>query len=269
MSERTRPQADHAGGDAAPAAETIRIVLADDHAVVRSGLRMLLDSERDFEVVAEASDVESARRYVRGHHPAVLVLDLNMPGGSSLEAIPVIREESPDTQIVVLTMQQEPAFAREALGAGALGYVLKEAADDELVEAVRRAAAGESYLNPRLGARIASEPPPGPPDDLSEREVDVLRLIALGHTNAEIAEQLYLSVRTVETHRSHIQQKLRLSTRAELVGYALERGLIARQPAAGGGAPAHGSAGSPALGLASGSALSRSACRSGSSGGSC
>ena len=123
-------------------------------------------------------------------------------------------------------MQQEPAFAREALGAGALGYVLKEAADDELVEAVRRAAVGESYLNPRLGARIASEPPPGPPDDLSEREVDVLRLIALGHTNAEIAEQLFLSVRTVETHRSHIQQKLRLSTRAELVDYALKRKLI-------------------------------------------
>jgi two-component system response regulator NreC len=158
----------------------------------------------------------------------VLVLDLNMPGGSSLEAIPQIRGESPDTQIVVLTMQQEPAFAREALSAGALGYVLKEAADEELVEAVRRAAAGESYLNPRLGARIAAEPPPGPPDDLSEREVDVLRLIALGHTNAEIAGQLYLSVRTVETHRSHIQQKLRLSTRAELVGYAIDRGLIAR-----------------------------------------
>ena len=204
----------------------IRIVLADDHAVVRSGLRMLLDSEHDFEVVAEASDIESTRRYVSGHRPQVLVLDLNMPGGSSLEAIPTLRQEAPDTQIVVLTMQQEPAFAREALSAGALGYVLKEAADDELVEAVRRAAVGESYLNPRLGARIASEPPAGSPDDLSEREVDVLRLIALGHTNAEIAEQLYLSVRTVETHRAHIQQKLRLATRAELVGYALERGLI-------------------------------------------
>jgi two-component system, NarL family, response regulator NreC len=222
--EAALPQGD--SGDQAPSSEAIRIVLADDHAVVRSGLRMLLDSEDGFEVVAEASDVEGAGRYVRGHHPDVLVLDLNMPGGSSVEAIPVIRSESPDTQIVVLTMQQEPAFAREALGAGALGYVLKEAADEELVEAVRRAAVGESYLNPRLGARIASEPPPGPPDDLSEREVDVLRLIALGHTNAEIAEQLFLSVRTVETHRSHIQQKLRLSTRAELVGYALERGLI-------------------------------------------
>jgi len=213
-------------GAAAPSTDPIRLVLADDHAVVRSGLRMLLDSESEFEVVAEASNIEDARRYVRGHRPKVLVLDLNMPGGSSLEAIPILRQESPDTQIVVLTMQQEPAFAREALGAGALGYVLKEAADDELVEAVRNAAVGESYLNPKLGARIASEPPPGPPDDLSEREVDVLRLIALGHTNSEIAEQLFLSVRTVETHRSHIQQKLRLSTRAELVDYALKRKLI-------------------------------------------
>ncbi|MFZ1153871.1 MAG: response regulator transcription factor [Solirubrobacteraceae bacterium] len=220
------PNEDASGEDEAGAPESIRIVLADDHAVVRSGLRLLLDNESDFEVVAEASDIDSARRYVRGHHPKVLVLDLNMPGGSSLEAIPVIREESPGTQIVVLTMQTEPVFAREALAAGALGYVLKEAADDELVEAVRRAAVGERYLNPRLGARMAAEPPPGPPDNLSEREVEVLRLIALGHTNAEIGEQLYLSVRTVETHRSHIQQKLMISTRAELVGYALDRGLI-------------------------------------------
>jgi two-component system response regulator NreC len=205
---------------------TIRIVLADDHAVVRSGLKLLLESESDFEVVAEAGDIESAKRYVRGHKPMVLVLDLNMPGGSSLEAIPKIKEHNPDTHIVMLTMQQEPAFARYALSAGAIGYVLKEAADDELVEAVRRAAKGESYLNPRLGARLASEPAPGPPDDLSEREVDVLTLIALGHTNAEIAERLYLSVRTVETHRAHIQQKLNLSSRADLVAYALKRGLI-------------------------------------------
>jgi two-component system response regulator NreC len=206
--------------------DTITIVLADDHAVVRRGLRLLLEGEPDFEVVAEVGDIATARRYVHGHHPAVLVLDLNMPGDSSLEAIPAIREETPETQIVVLTMQEEPAFARRALGAGAIGYVLKEAADDELVEAIRRAAVGERYLNPRLGARLASEPPPGPPDDLTAREVDVLRLIALGHTNAEIAQQLYLSVRTVETHRAHIQQKLRLSSRAELVRYALERRLI-------------------------------------------
>jgi two-component system, NarL family, response regulator NreC len=207
-------------------ASLIRLVLADDHAVVRAGLRLLLDAESDFEVVAEAGDVDAARRYVRGHHPDVLVLDLNMPGGSSLEAIPAIREEAPDTQVVVLTMQEEPAFARQALASGAAGYVLKEAADSELVEAVRRAAMGEIYLNPTLGARIAREPPPGPPDDLSEREVEVLRLIALGHTNTEIARQLYLSVRTVETHRAHIQQKLRVSSRAELVRYALQRGLV-------------------------------------------
>jgi len=226
MARRDPDHPDSGKAEAGPPQETIRIVLADDHAVVRSGLRMLLDSESDFEVVAEASDVDGARRYVRGHHPAVLVLDLNMPGGSSLDAIPMIREDAPETQIVILTMQDEPAFARHALSAGAIGYVLKEAADDELVEAIRRAAAGERYLNPRLGARLAAEPVPGPPDDLSEREVDVLRLIALGHTNAEIAEQLYLSVRTVETHRAHIQQKLRLTTRAELVQYALQRALI-------------------------------------------
>ncbi len=222
-SERAaEPGADGVG----EAVEAVRIVLADDHAVVRSGLRMLLDHERGFEVVAEAEDIDAARRYVLGHRPNVLIVDLNMPGGSTLQAIPRLREEFPDTQIVVLTMQQEAAFAREALGAGALGYVLKEAADEELVQAVRNAAKGESYLNPRLGARIASESPPGPPDDLSQREVDVLQLIALGHTNAEIAQQLFLSVRTVETHRAHIQQKLGLSTRAELVGYAIERGLI-------------------------------------------
>lgn len=209
-----------------PTTAIIRIVLADDHTVVRSGLQLLLDKEPDFEVVAQAGDIDSARRYVRGHHPQVLVLDLNMAGELSIESIPLIREESPGTQIVVLTMQTEPAFAREALAAGALGYVLKDAAEHELVEAVRNAAAGESYLNPRLGAKIAAEPPPGPPDDLSAREVEVLTLIARGFTNTEIAEQLYLSVRTVETHRAHIQQKLRLSTRSELVGYAFERGLI-------------------------------------------
>ncbi len=205
---------------------TIRVVIADDHSVVRRGLRQLLDAEDGLEVVAEAEDVPGARRYVKGHRPDFLVLDLNMPGGSSLKAIPEILSESPHTQIVVLTMQNEPAYAREALSAGVLGYVLKDAADAELVEAIKRAAAGDTYLNPRLGARVAAEPPPGPPGGLSEREVEVLRMIALGHTNAEIAQQLFLSVRTVETHRAHIQQKLRLDTRAELVRYALEHKLV-------------------------------------------
>ena len=212
-----------------PDTDDITIVLADDHAVVRSGLRLLLERAGGMRVVSEAGDAEAALRTVLGHKPAVLVLDLNMPGPlTSLDAIPRVAEASPGTRVVVLTMQEDPEFARHALRAGAAGYVLKEAADSELVEAVRRAAAGETYLNPRLGAALAAAPPEpaGPPDDLTDREVEVLRLIALGHTNTEIAAQLYLSVRTVETHRAHIQQKLRLSTRAELVRYALERGLL-------------------------------------------
>jgi two-component system response regulator NreC len=202
------------------------IVLADDHTVMRNALRMLLDAEDDFEVVAEAGTAEDAVRYVRGHKPTVLILDLNMPGGSSLDAIPDVKEASPATEIVVLTMQNEPAFARRALQAGVLGYVLKEAADAELVQAVRSAAAGDTYLQPALGARLAAGADGRQADELSDRERDVLRLIALGHTNAEVAEQLYISIRTVESHRAHIQQKLRLSTRAELVRYALEHGLV-------------------------------------------
>jgi len=207
----------------------IRIVLADDHGVVRAGLRLLLDADPGFEVVAEASDVDGALRAVLGHKPDVLVLDLNMPGAqSSLEALPLVTERSPATRTVILTMQEDPEYARRALRAGALGYVLKEAADTELVEAVRRAAAGGTYLNPSLGARLATTPEhlAGPPGGLSDREAEVLRLISLGHTNAEIAEHLFLSVRTVETHRAHIQQKLGRSTRAELVRYALDHGLL-------------------------------------------
>jgi two-component system response regulator NreC len=212
------------------ASETRRItlLLADDHAVVRSGLRLLLEAEPGHQVVAEAASAEDALRYARAHRPDVLVLDLNMPGRPSLEVIPELRTAVPDTAIVVLTMQEDPAFAREALRAGALGYVLKEAADEELLQAVRLAAQGETYLNPRLGARLAAEPPApaGPPDDLTEREVEVLRLIALGHTNSEIAGQLYLSVRTIESHRAHIQHKIRRTSRAELVHYALEHGFV-------------------------------------------
>jgi two-component system, NarL family, response regulator NreC len=202
------------------------IVLADDHTVVRSALRMLLEAEPGFEVVAEAGNADDAARYVLGHKPTVLILDLNMPGRSSLEAIPDIRGASPATEIVVLTMQNESAFARRALQAGVRGYVLKEAADTELVQAVRSAAAGQTYLQPALGARMAAEPDAEPEDDLSDREREVLRLIALGHTNGEIAEQLFLSIRTVESHRAHIQQKLGLSGRSELVHYALDHGLI-------------------------------------------
>jgi two-component system, NarL family, response regulator NreC len=207
-------------------ADSVTIVLADDHEMVRAGLRLLLDAEPGFEVVAEASDVDAALHTVLGYKPSVLILDLGMPGQrTALDAIPEVAERSKATRVVVLTMRDEPEFARRALGAGALGYVLKEAAGAELVEAVRRAAAGDTYLNPRLGAQLAAAPS-GPPDDLSEREVEVLRLIALGHTNAEIGGQLYLSVRTVESYRARIQQKLGRSSRAELVRYALEHRLV-------------------------------------------
>jgi two-component system response regulator NreC len=203
----------------------IRVLLADDHTVVRTGLKLLLDAEEDMIVVAEAGEVDTTRRRVSGYKPDVLVLDLNMPGEPSLPAIPDLARQ---TAVVVLTMQSDPAFARKALQSGALGYVLKEAADAELVEAVRAAAAGRTYLHPSLGARIAATPPEpsGPPDGLTERELEILRLIALGHTNAEIGEQLFLSVRTVESHRSHIQRKTGHSTRAELVQYALHSGLL-------------------------------------------
>jgi len=214
-------------GDATPATEEAKVILADDHSVVREGLRLMLDAQPNLRVVAEAGDVETALRMTRAHRPRVLVLDLNMPGRSSLDAIPELLECSPVTRIVVLTMQDEPALAQATLRAGASGYVVKDAAGDELVQAVQLALQDQTYLHPQLGARIASqEPQKEEADDLSEREREVLQLIALGHTNGEIASQLFLSVRTVESHRAHIQQKLRLTTRAELVRYALDRGLI-------------------------------------------
>jgi two-component system response regulator NreC len=210
-------------------ANRITLVLADDHIVVRSGLRLLLEAEAGFTVLAESGDVDGTVRTVLGYKPDVLVLDLNMPGAqTSLEAMPRLAAASPATRVVILTMQDDPQFARVAMRAGALGYVLKEAADAELVEAVRRAAAGETYLNPRLGAALAVAPreAAGPPDNLTDREVEILRLIADGHTNTEIGAVLFLSVRTVESHRAHIQQKLLLSSRAELVKYAREHGVL-------------------------------------------
>lgn len=209
------------------AAKSITVVIADDHTVVRNGLRMVLEAEGDLEVVAEAADVEETLRKMRAYKPDVLLLDINMAGRSSLEALDDLGQANPATAIVILTMQTETEYAREALRAGARGYLLKEAAGTELVTAIRTAATGDSYVQPSIGARLASEPTqPWPPDDLSEREAEVLRLIALGHTNKEIGEQLFLSVRTVESHRAHIQQKLGRSTRAELVAYALEHEMI-------------------------------------------
>ena len=203
-------------------AATITIVVADDHAVVRGGLRRLLDAEPDLEVVAEAGDVEETKARMAEHTPAILLLDLHMPGGGSLPALRVIREASPDTAVLILTMQDDPGFAREAMLRGARGYVLKEAEEADLLHAVRTVSAGGTYLQPELGARLLTCSSP-----LTDREREVLRLLALGHTNAAVARQLHLSVRTVETHRANIQSKLGSSSRADLVQHAFETGLIA------------------------------------------
>jgi len=211
--------------DSAP--DEITIVLADDHEVVRSGIRMVLEAQDDMTVVAEAGDGDDAVRYALGHKPTILVLDLNMPNVSGLDAIPRIQIASPDTAIIVLTMQAEPGFARQALRSGAKGYVVKQSAASELVGAIRSVINGGTYVNPSLGARLATEPADeGPPDDLTPRETEVLGFLALGFTNPEIAEKLVLSVRTVETHRANIQRKTGASTRAELVAYAAENELL-------------------------------------------
>jgi two-component system response regulator NreC len=208
-------------GPAAAEPATITIVVADDHAVVRGGLRRLLDAEDDLHVVAEAGDVDETKEQVAQHRPGILLLDLHMPGGGSLQALRAIRDASPDTGILVLTMQDDPGYAREAMLRGARGYLLKEAEEADLLQAVRTVAAGSTYLQPELGARLLAAPSP-----LTARERDVLRLLALGHTNAQTADRLHLSVRTVETHRANIQSKLGISNRAELVRHALESGLI-------------------------------------------
>jgi two-component system response regulator NreC len=204
---------------------SISIILADDHEIVRDGLRRIVEAEGDMEVVAEAGDAETARRRVSGLKPGVLVLDLNMPGEPSLASIPKVHDASPETVVVVLTMQDDPAFAREAFRLGAKAFVVKHAAGAELVDAIRAAARGETYINPRLGARLAAAPQ-GPPGGLTPREVEVLRLVAAGYTNPEIAEQLVISIRTVETHRAAIHRKLETSSRAEVVAFAREHGLL-------------------------------------------
>jgi two-component system response regulator NreC len=177
-------------------------------------------------VIAEADDLASVVRHVHGHRPHVLVLDLGMSGGSGMEAVRQLRERSPETQIVVVTMDESPVFAHRALAAGALGFVTKEMADEQLADAVRQAARGERYVSPRVAARLDSLDAVLAENTLTARELEVLRLIALGHTSVEIARALQLSPRTVETHRARIHRKLGLRTRAELVRYAMDRGLM-------------------------------------------
>jgi len=210
---------------AAQATGTIRVVLADDHEVVREGLALVLAQAEGIDVVGTAGDVETTLRLVAARQPDVLVLDLRMPGGSSIEALPHFAEVAPRTAVVILTMHHHPAAARAALAAGAHGYVLKESAGVELVQAVRLAHAGSTYLAPQLGARIAAHGDGGP-DGLAPRELAVLRLLALGHTNPEVGERLHLSPRTVESYRARIQQKTGRTSRAQLVRYALDHELF-------------------------------------------
>jgi two-component system, NarL family, response regulator NreC len=208
----------------------IRVVIVDDHALVRSGLRLLLEAEEDVTVEDEGGNAEEAIRLARLHKPDVVLLDVVMPGQSGLDAVPAILEAAPKTSVLVLSMQDDPSYVRQAFAAGAHGYLLKEAADSELVAALREVARGGRYVHPTLGARLAATEADAEAraaaDPLSDREREVLRLLALGHTNQEIAKMLYISVRTAETHRAHIMQKLRLATRAELVRYALHQGLL-------------------------------------------
>jgi two-component system, NarL family, response regulator NreC len=208
----------------------IRVLIVDDHAVVRSGLRMLIDAEDDLEVAGEAGSVRDAVFEGRTASPDVILTDVTMPGESGIEGVPKLLKEHPDVKILVLSMQDDPRYVREAFAAGASGYVLKEAAGAELVAAIREVARGGRYVHPELGARlIAAEAEAQRREEenpLSEREREVLALLALGHSNREIAKRLYISVRTAETHRAHVMQKLRVANRAELVQYALRNGLL-------------------------------------------
>jgi DNA-binding NarL/FixJ family response regulator len=208
----------------------IRVLVVDDHAVVRSGLRRVLDAEADIDTVGEAPNAERAIYEAIELEPDVVLMDVVMPGTNGIAGLPALLQAVPSTKVLMLSMQDDPQYVREAFEAGASGYVLKEAADAEVVEAVRAVARGERYVHPALGARMitadAEERRRAESDPLSEREREILRLLAFGHTNQEIAGQLYISVRTAETHRAHIMQKLHLSSRAELVRYALSNGLL-------------------------------------------
>ena len=212
-------------------ADRIRIALCDDHAVVRSGLRRILEAEPDLEVVGEAGTADEAVDVARETRPDVFVMDVGLPDRNGIAATADVRKVSPTTKVLVLTVHDDVAYLRRAFDAGAAGYLVKEAADIELVQAVRQVAMGKQYVHPTLGAALlapdgATTRPAGPGGELSEREVEILGFIAEGLTNAEIAKRLYVSVRTVETHKAHIHQKLDVRTRAELVRIARAAGLL-------------------------------------------
>ena len=205
--------------------QQITVVLADDHNVIRAGLRSMLEGESDLRVIGEGSDTAAAVRLTHDRRPDVLVLDLQMPGAEPVRDIEGLRESVPGTAIVVLTMQSDPRKARELLRSGAAGYVLKQAAERKLTEAIRIAAGGGSYIDPELGGAMAKLEA-DPLEDLNERERELLRLLALGHTNREIGEQLFLSVRAIEVNRAKLLEKLGIESRPDLVRFAIEKGII-------------------------------------------
>jgi two-component system, NarL family, response regulator NreC len=214
---------------AAPGVERpVTVIIADDHTVVRDGIRAVLGREQDeFCVVAEAADVPSTIRAVREHKPDLLTLDLSMPGGSSLAALPSCFIAHPPLAVAILTMREDPEYARQALRAGARSYVLKEAEPAELLQAFRLAVSGGNYLHPRLGALMATgDEASSDGVVLSEREREVVRLIANGFTNPQIAEQLHVAERTVKTYRARAIEKLGFSSRAEITAYVRRIGLV-------------------------------------------
>jgi two-component system response regulator NreC len=211
-----------------PAADRpIDVIIADDHSVVRDGIRTVLErTDGEFRVVGETADVPSTIREVREVKPDLLTLDLSMPGGSSLGALPACFIAHPTLAVAILTMREDPEYARQALRAGARSYVLKEADPPELLQAFRIAVAGGNYLHPRLGALMATgEENPSDGVALSEREQEVVRLIANGYTNPQIAEQLHVAERTVKTYRARAIEKLGFSSRAEITAYVRRVGL--------------------------------------------
>jgi DNA-binding NarL/FixJ family response regulator len=204
----------------------ISVLIVDDHALFRAGLRCRLELEQDITPVGEAATAAQAVSKARALQPDLVLLDLLLPGTSGHEAIPELAKVSPRSRVLVVSSQAAPSSVRHALSAGAAGYVPKRASDEELVAAIRQVAAGEGYVDPDLGAKLVVPDRLAALEPLSERERDILQLLALGYTNQEIGRKRFISVRTVDTHRGHIMRKLRLETRAELVLFALANGLL-------------------------------------------
>jgi len=204
----------------------IRVLVIDDHAVLRTGISALLEQEPDILVVGQAANADQAVARARALQPDVILLDVVMPRQSGFEALPELLRVAPEARVIMLSMQTNPTSIRKALKAGAAGFVAKHASEADLMDAIRRVAAGSRYIDPELACDLVVLDSAALTEPLSERERDVMFMLALGYTNQEVAEQLYLSVRTVDTHRAHVMQKLNLRTRAELVLYALANGLI-------------------------------------------